>query len=147
MFNTGLRIGEAVSLEWDCVDLKRRVIRVVNTHTFSTKTRRNRVVPLNEKALDALPTRNGCPYVFNRKGLQLRSEYASKYFKRSARSAGLPESIHLHCTRHSFASNLAMKNVGLLEIGKLLGHSDPHLTTVLYAHLTDSHLHDVVNRL
>jgi integrase/recombinase XerD len=147
LFNTGLRIGEALALRWMDIDIPRRQISVVNTETHLTKTRRNRVVPLNEQALNALPARGESDHVFGRGGVPFNVSYVSHRFKVYARKAGLPETIHLHTTRHSFASNLAEKNVDLYTIGKLLGHSSPALTTALYAHVSTTHLHDVVGLL
>lgn len=147
LFNTGLRIGEALALTWQNVDLTRRQISVVNTETHLTKTRRNRVVPLNENALTALPTMGASDVVFEKNGRAFQVTYVSHRFKFYVRKTGLPETIHLHSTRHSFASNLAEKNVDLYLIGKLLGHSSPSTTTTLYAHVSTSHLHDVVDLL
>ena len=86
-------------------------------------------------------------HVFGRNGMPFNVSYVSHRFKHYVRIAGMAETIHLHSTRHSFASNLAEKNVDLFVIGKLLGHSSPALTTTLYAHVSTSHLHDVVNLL
>jgi integrase len=119
---------------------------VVNSDKHLTKTRSNRVVPLNENALRALPEKTG-EYIFERNGKPLNVSFVSHRFKRYIRQAGLPDGIHLHSSRHSFASNLAEKNVDLFVIGKLLGHSSPSTTTTLYAHVSTSHLHDVVNLL
>jgi integrase/recombinase XerD len=144
LFNTGLRIGEALSLRWDNVDLARRQVSVVNFGGFSTKTRTNRVVPLNDHAWAALPARGKSAFVFSRKGKPLTPDYASHEFKFYVRHGGFPEELHLHSTRHSFASNLVTMNVSLFMVGNLLGHSNPSQTTRLYAHLATSELHNVV---
>jgi integrase/recombinase XerD len=147
LFNTGLRIGEALALTWDDVDLTRKQIRVVNGANHLTKTRKNRVVPLNDLALGALPEGPKTGIVYQREGQAYTVSHVSHRFKDYVRKAGLSESIHLHSTRHSFASNLAEKNVDLYNIAKLLGHSSPSTTTTLYAHVSTSHLHDVVDLL
>lgn len=48
--------------------------------------------------------------------------------------------------RHTFASHLVMKGVDLATIKKLLGHSDID-TTLIYAHLTEKHVDDAVEKL
>ena len=52
----------------------------------------------------------------------------------------------LHSLRHIFASHLIMKNVDLPTIQSLLGHTDIQ-TTMIYAHITDRHLKESVNKL
>lgn len=54
-------------------------------------------------------------------------------WKAVCRAAGL-EGLRLHDLRHSFASVGAEGGLGLLTIGKLLGHADA-ATTQRYAHL------------
>jgi integrase len=147
LFNTGLRAGEALSLRWEQVDLEKREVRILNFGGFQTKTRQNRVVPLNDHALRSLCRHNEGPFVFSNGPRPLRVDTVSKRFKRYVRKAGLPDGLHLHCTRHSFASNLVMKNVTLYKVGALLGHSNPAQTTRLYAHLAASEMHDVVGLL
>jgi integrase len=147
LFNTGLRIGEALALRWQDIDLVRRQISIVNSQAHLTKTRSNRVVPLNENALNALPGKGNGDHVFGRNGVPFNVSYVSHRFKHYVRIAGMAETTHLHSTRHSFASNLAEKNVDLYVIGKLLGHSSPATTTALNAHVSASHLHEVVNLL
>jgi integrase/recombinase XerD len=147
LFNTGLRIGEALALRWSDVDLERRQARIISTSSHVTKTRTNRVVPLNGQALAALATRTNDEFVFSRDGRAPSATWISHCFKSYARQAGLPEEVHLHSTRHSFASNLAEKNVDLFVIGKLLGHQSPSTTTTLYAHVSTSRLHQVVDLL
>jgi integrase len=46
--STGLRLGEIVSLEWQAVDLQRKVIAVRNTDKFVTKNGKGRMVPLTD---------------------------------------------------------------------------------------------------
>ncbi len=128
------------------MDVTRGQIRVVNSAAHLTKNRRNRVVPLNENAIRSLPERVG-EFVYCREGKPFSVTYVSHRFKHYARLAGLPDSIDLHSCRHSFASNLAEKKVDLFVIGKLLGHSSRALTTAIYAHISTSHLHEVVDLL
>ena len=54
--------------------------------------------------------------------------------------------ITFHSLRHSFASNLAIQEVPIFTISKLLGHANI-ATTQIYTHLAPDNLHDVVNCL
>ncbi len=48
-FYTGMRLGELTNLKWEHVDLKRGSITVKNDKSFSTKSKKDRIIPLNEK--------------------------------------------------------------------------------------------------
>ncbi len=47
---SGLRLGELLNLRWSEIDLNRKLIHVRNTKEFSTKSRRNRTIPINSQA-------------------------------------------------------------------------------------------------
>ena len=56
------------------------------------------------------------------------------------RRAGLRQ-IHFHDLRHSFASNLLGAGVDVVTVSKALGHSDPHITFTVYAHVIPKERH------
>ncbi len=60
--------------------------------------------------------------------------------------SGLPEDLHFHSRRHSFATFLVQAGVSLYEVQQLLGHSSIS-TTQIYAHLAASELHGAVNKI
>ena len=51
---TGLRLGELLSLQWADVDLGARMILIRNSETFTTKTKKNRSVPMSEELCKVL---------------------------------------------------------------------------------------------
>lgn len=144
---TGMRQGEILHLERRHVDQRRRVVHVTSTSTFKTKTGRRRVVPLNDPALDVVRRQpDGQPFVFTYDGRPVRRDSLTHAFKRSVRASGLPDEIHFHSLRHTFASWLVQDGVSLFQVGRLLGHTDTK-TTEIYAHLQPETMHDVVDRL
>lgn len=153
-FHTGMRIGELVNLQWNHVDLPERIIKVKNTTTFTTKSKKERIIPINEPLL--LMLKNRLPkirdirdgeYVFWKiKGIKLNENYVSKNFKNYARSAGMNEKLHFHSLRHSFASNLVQRGVSLYVVKELLGHEDL-VTTQIYSHLQKNNLYEAVSLL
>jgi integrase len=146
---TGMRLGELTSLQWSDVDFVRNAILVQNKTGFSTKTRRNRVVPMNPSLRDVLGTRRKrvlSDLVFPFKGRKLTKDEASKTFKKYVLSAGVDSRLHFHSLRHTFATWLVQESVPIFEVQKLLGHTTVAVTQ-RYAHLAPSELHSAVDRL
>ena len=154
LFYTGMRAGELVNLKWSDIDLPLKTITIRNTKEFSTKGKKDRSIPINDKLLPVLQKRfpkviniKCQQYVFERIiGVKLSINYLSKRFKKAVRASKLNEQIHLHSLRHSFASNLVQKGVSLYVVKELLGHEDLK-TTQIYSHLQQQNLIDAVNLL
>jgi integrase len=153
--NTGLRIGELRALQWEQINRRNRTVFVDratcgNKPLIGKPKGRDRSVPLNKAAWEAieqldrstkfvfaLPLRlheKPAPISYN------RCELALKAARRHLRSGSF---ISWHTMRHTFASRLASKGVGLQKIKELLGHVDIS-TTLKYAHLCPSDLADSV---
>ncbi len=146
-FYTGLRISELLNLEWEHINFDKKILTVANTETFSTKSGKDRIVPLCNQAYEVLyemsKVRGDNKYVI----LQTSCSYISHRFLKAVRQTELKEKhIHFHSLRHSFASNLVCKGVSLYAVKELLGHSD-YATTQVYAHLQQQPLVDAVNLL
>ena len=130
-FYTGMRLGEIINLKWDAVDFSTRIITVKNDQSFTTKSKKERIIPMNDKLLNIL--KNMIPkiisfeknYVFkNVKGFKLNDSFVSKNFERAVRQTQLDEKIHFHTLRYSFASTLVQNGASLYEVKELLGHED-----------------------
>jgi integrase/recombinase XerD len=149
---SGLRLGEILSLRWKDVDSVDKIILVRNSEMFTTKSRKNRAVPISEELYKLLMERkenirNESDFVFHDiKGNQLKEKTVSQKFKKYVRRASLNDKLHFHSLRHSFATHLVKKNVPLFAIQKLLGHSTSK-TTEVYSHLLPQQLHREVNIL
>lgn len=145
----GLRAGELCHLRWDRVDLGARTLRVAHGDGFTTKSGRERTLPLCGPVVDVLgPLRErtwsadapGGGWAFrSATGRQLRRHYLSTAFKRYARAAGLPEWVRFHSTRHTCASWLAERGASVEAIRAYLGHSSVSVTE-RYMHLSPSSL-------
>lgn len=151
-FNTGLRLGEIINLEWIDINDELTMLTVANKNDFTTKSKEERLIPLNEKARLALQrqkmySKQSNNYVFtNNLGRKFELDYVSRSFKKCIKAAGANIKLHFHSIRHSFASNLAQKGVSLYVIKSLLGHASVS-TTEIYAHLDNASLRQAINLL
>jgi integrase/recombinase XerD len=149
---SGLRLAELLNLRWNDLDFTSKVIQVKNSETFTTKSRKNRIVPMSEELFRLLKerkenVRTESAFVFhNKKGKPLKEQTISQQFKKYVISAGVNNRLHFHSLRHSFATHLVKKGVPLFAIQKLLGHSTSK-TTEIYSHLLPQQLHREVNIL
>ena len=64
----------------------------------------------------------------------------------NARDAAALADFRFHDLRHSTASYLAMNGASLVEIAEVLGHRTLQMVR-RYAHLSESHVKDVVGRM
>ncbi len=123
----GLRRGELIHLQWDHIDFERNILLVKNTAEFTTKSSRERTIPLCGQAKAAFlqssaTGRRHSKYVFHVGGQKLNSGTLSKTFLKFRRMAGLPEQFNLHSTRHTFATWLAERGTPVTGIQSLMGH-------------------------
>lgn len=137
---TMMRQGELVNLRWSDVNLQSGVIRLP-----ARKTKTPRTVFLNRSALKVLASlpRNSEYVSTGASGKKLCGRSVSRKFKKYARAAGLPESIHYHSLRHTGATWLVQNNVPLPYVKDVMGHANIS-TTMVYAHTDAVHLKDSV---
>ena len=152
-FHTGMRLAEITNMKWDWIDLKGKSIKIKNDDSFTTKSKADRIIPMNETILNILSQHSNNihhlenDYIFYRiLGIKLNGDFVSKQFKKAVRRAKLNEAIHFHTLRHSFASTLVQKAVPLYFIKELLGHSSI-TTTEIYSHVKKEDLSNAVNLL
>lgn len=149
-FYTGMRLGEILNMQWDWIDKNQNVIIIKNSESFTTKSKKERIIPIHQKVKKILDEQNinkTSNYVFMNGSVNaLNAEYVSKQFKKALRSAKLNDNIHFHSLRHSFASNLVQRGVNLYVVKELLGHEDIK-TTQVYSHLTQHSLSTAINCL
>jgi len=148
LYLTGLRNSELCSLRLDDVDFGRNIITV-----RQGKGGKDRIVPLNPRLVVRLKdylenhrVHRGTEIFFSTRSGGITPAYVSQCIREAARRAGFKQSISAHTLRHSFATALYQKGVGLLEISALLGHGSVN-TTQIYAHLGNNQLQRAVQLL
>ncbi|SRR6266851_2687871 len=158
--STGVRLGEALALQWKDVDLERREVRISKSLqripgqgqvVSETKTRRGRralVLPM--RTVEALrthrseqqswrraagPSWNEHDFVFtSSSGQPLDQRNVLRMFRRVLRRAKLPK-MRFHDLRHSCASLLLAEHTDPRVIMETLGHSNISVTLNMYAHV------------
>lgn len=146
----GLRAKEGVNLTWDNVDLKSGYIRVINKKGASTKSGKDRTLPIRKELKPILKKWHkhlGKPkdgYVFpSATGMnrfqKMNAGAVSRSFKKFVREAELQESITLHGLRHTCATELLRKGVPINQVSSFLGHSSVEVTQI-YEHLDETDL-------
>lgn len=149
----GLRIGEALALKWDSVDLARGEVIVRRTLTQgerrpvtvaeTTKGGRARVVGLDGGTVAALKRCAAVPrgtvaaaLVFPGSGpTGIRSADAvRRRFRRLCAAAAVP-AIRLHGLRHGHATALLAAGVPVKVVSDRLGHAASAMTLDVYGHV------------
>jgi integrase len=149
--NTGLRIGELLGLQWNDVDTDARqmVVRrsIVNGIIGTTKTNRERQLPLSTAAIAALAASpRDHLLVFHRgDGAPLTYGMAQYMIERAWMRAGL-RPVTWHVMRHTFASWLVADGVPLPVVQGLLGHTSIEMT-MRYSHLAPSTFRSAIDVL
>jgi len=140
LLRTGIRIGEALGLRLNDLDVKGRKVHLYE----GEKNSMGRVVYLSDDALFAiklwLRRRNKSKeFVFyGRSNGHLCYSTGRYLFMKYLKKAGLDQKGYtVHCLRHTFASELLNAGMRLECLQQLLGHQDIEVTR-RYARLTDT---------
>jgi integrase/recombinase XerC len=142
-YSSGLRLAELVGLDLHDLDLGDRTVRVLG------KGSKARIVPVGAKAVAAvkqwlrervaLAPEGELALFLGRNGRRLGPRQVQRLVARHARERGLPQHVHPHLFRHSFATHLLESSRDLRAVQELLGHASIS-TTQVYTHLDFQHL-------
>lgn len=171
LFFTGCRRSEILGLTWDCVDFEQRQLSVrqvlVNVNGKSIlknypKTKTSvRTIPLHPlmvkilkehqvkqkieaKALDW--EENNLVFC-NKNGTPHSPTYFLHNFKNAVKKLGLPHSLRVHSTRHTFATNLLQLGVSISDVQHLGGWSDTRVVLDIYSHIVKESHRDAIQKL
>lgn len=148
LFEAGLRIGEALGLQWSAVDHERTLL-VIRRIVFRggrvqewPKGRRWREVGLTASSWAALlrhreRQHRGAVWVFERTP-GVRWSYDGVVYRLRKLTAAAGVDYHpTHAGRHTHATTMLLDGVPAADVAERLGHADPSITLRLYASPTD----------
>ena len=146
LYATGMRVSELVGLR------RSAVMRDASYLTITGKGNKERIVPVNDRARDAvkawLVVLEAGPWLFPASGENghLSRQVFARDLKGLAGRAGIASTrVAPHVLRHAFASHLLQGGADLRVVQTLLGHADIS-TTQIYTHVLDEKLRTLVEQ-
>ncbi len=146
MLHTGLRRGEAFSIEWRDVNKRDRALAIRGEISKSAQTR---TIPLNSVALATLKAwqaqsqSKGLVFPSPKTGTKLDNIQSA--WRRILKEAGIA-GLRLHDLRHTFATRTLAAGADIATVKELLGHADI-ATTAKYLHPTRKLKAEAVERI
>lgn len=148
LYSSGLRVSEVAGLNVEDVNTREGLVKVRG------KGRKERIVPLGSKAVEAirgymtekiLLKKKSKTLFLNKRGTELSERGIRRIVVKYARLIGVSGQIGPHTLRHTFASHLLQAGADLRVIQELLGHASLS-TTQKYTHLDITHLMDIYDK-
>lgn len=160
-FFSGCRRGEILGLSWNNVHRRENYIVIDQTlimengrptlkrhHAKTEKSLRTIPIPKDVRILfqeveqrqkqerKSVPGwKNPDNLVFTSKdGSPVNPAYFSRNFKNVCKRLGFSPDIHLHCTRHSWATNMLQCGAAISDVQALGGWTTPEMLLRIYAH-------------
>ena len=152
---TGLRIGEALAIEWQHIDTVGKRVLVRQTTTMAAdgitlgdpkSEKGNRAIPIDDalvaallkhrEAQDVMREQMGAGYtdrglVFPKIRVgQAGGLLANRQVERALRNYG----THPHALRHFFGTQMFEAGASLLRVSRLMGHANVGITAAIYVH-------------
>jgi len=132
--DTGMRLGEILTLKWENVNLAHRYCLLESS---LTKTSRQRRVPINSELADMMEemkSKKKSDYVFtNSYDRGYKSNPSLRNIFQITMQRASIENFRFHDLRHTAATRMVEVGVPLFTVGQILGHVNPK-TTMRYAH-------------
>ena len=149
-YSSGLRLSELTNLKINSIDRADGTVRVLG------KRNKERVVPIGDKALEAIDiyldkernqlTAGRHDYLFvNKNGGKLTGRSIARIVKWYLQKVSEGAKVSPHTLRHTFATHLLNRGADLRAIQEMLGHTSLS-TTQKYTHLDIHHLKKVYDK-
>jgi integrase/recombinase XerC len=147
LYSTGIRASELIGMNREDIDRNDSLIRIRG------KGRRERIVPVGTKALDAIDAYLGrlagssdiAAVFLGPSGKRLTARTVQRILENHRKQLGLLQKASPHTLRHSFATHLLESGADLRAIQELLGHASLS-TTQRYTHVNLDSLMEVYDK-
>lgn len=147
--STGIRIGELCALQWEDINIEKRILTVnktiqrIQTPDSETKTKliiaepksesSKRKIPIPDCVVSILEKLKDKEYLVSGEESPVEPRTMQYRFASILKNVKLP-SIHFHALRHMFASNCVKLGFDIKTLSELLGHSKVEITLNKYIH-------------
>ncbi len=150
-YSTGIRLSELIEMNIGSIDRTGCLIKVTG------KGRKERIVPIGKKALEAIDaylstrfvgasrhesSKAGQPVFVTDAGRRMYPQMVGNIVKRYIGEVSELEKKSPHVLRHTFATHLLNRGADLKAVKELLGHASLS-TTQIYTHVTTERLKKV----
>lgn len=150
LLDTGLRIGEALSLTTDQVDFRGLTVTVPSK---IAKNRKSRDIPISHEVAKRLRQLldetqqyfgEGCKLFMSAYGVEYTDDAFRRRLNRLKRKLNI-EKLHPHMFRHTFARNYILNGGDIFTLQKILDHADIQ-TTRKYVQMDNEHIREQHNK-
>jgi integrase/recombinase XerC len=147
LYSTGIRASELIGMDRDDIDRHGSLVRIRG------KGRKERIVPIGGKALEAIDAYLRCPsrsdetaaIFIGPSGKRLTARTVQRILENHRKQLGLQQKASPHTLRHSFATHMLESGADLRAIQELLGHASLS-TTQRYTHVNLQSLMEVYDK-
>ncbi len=152
LYSCGVRVSELVGMNNMDVDLKGETIRVLG------KGKKERILPIGQKALDAVQDYRkrikrewgisldpNEPLFLNKNRGRLSARSVARILEKLLKACGLLTPVSPHTLRHTFATHMLDAGADLRVVQELLGHKSLS-TTQKYTHVSIDRLMETYDR-
>ena len=166
LFYTGVRLGEALALNWNDIDLDNRVIHINKSLTRKTDKGNYEIKETKTASSirDIKITKGLTDYLINYKSFEQNVSGFNYDWFVMGRCEPLPQTtidrvkdnaikkanvkrIRIHDFRHSHATILISEGCNIVAVSKRLGHSDIEMTLKVYTHLLPRNEDEIIDKL
>ena len=150
-YGSGLRLSEAISVQWEDIDFQDSILNVVHG-----KGAKDRITIISEQTLQHLKDwkieqeklNQKSKWVFNssQRNFHICQKSFQNKLKDSAKKAGLEVNVFVHRLRHSFGKHLFDNGTDSRYIQKLLGHGSLK-TTERYIYVSNRDIKNIKSPL